>query len=349
MPRPGGRSLLRLPPFELRSPASVAEAAAILADVPDARVVAGGTDLWPNLKRGQEDAGTVVSLTPLPELGGIDSGRADRELRIGATATLSAVAGSRPVRERYPALARAAAAVSSPPLRNLGTLGGNLCLDTRCTYYNQSEAWRRAVDYCLKRDGDVCWVAPRSSRCWAHTAGDSAPVLCALGARVCLTSSGGERTIPVEQLFRDDGVAFLAKRRDEIVTGILLPADADRTRCGSAFRKLRRRGSIDFAVLSVAAAVWSDGAGRVERARVVLGAVASRPARAEDAERALLGEPLTQERIERAARLARRAASPLDNTDFQAQWRGRMVEAYTAAALREAAGLDPGVDPRVAP
>ena len=247
------------------------------------------------------------------------------------------------VGDRYPALARAVASISSPPLRNMGTLGGNLCVDTRCTYYNQSESWRRSVNYCLKKDGTVCWVATRSPRCWAHSASDAAPVLCALGARVQLISAEGERTIAVEDLFRDDGIDYLSKQPDEIIGDVLVPAEADSSRCRSAFWKLRRRGAIDFAVLSVAVALWTDSGGNVERARIFLGAVSSQPVRASDAERSLEGELLTEGGIAAAARLARRVATPLDNTDFQAPWRGKMAELYAAAALREAAGLDPGL------
>ena len=336
--------MLRLPEFELRLPGSAVEAAKILGgEGPETLLVAGGTDLWPNLKRGLHPPRSVVSLMAIPELRGVRNGTGDEELRVGATSLLSEVLDSSLVTDHYPALARAVASISSPPLRNMGTLGGNLCVDTRCTYYNQSESWRRSVDYCMKEDGTVCWVAPRSPRCWAHSASDAAPVLCALGARLRLISAEGERTIPVADLFRDDGIDYLSKRPDEIISDILLPIEADSSRCCSAFWKLRRRGAIDFAVLSVAVAIWTDRGGSVERARIFLGSVASHPVPATDAERSLEGEVLTEGGIATAARLARRVATPLDNTDFQAAWRGKMVELYTEAALREAAGLDPGL------
>ena len=338
--------MLRLPPFSYRAATSVAEAAATLAgEGPGVRLVAGGTDLFPNMKRRHQRAETVVGLMSIPELRGIGNGGGGGELTIGATTVLAEVAADADVRRRYPAFARAVSAISSPPLRNMGTLGGNLCLDTRCTYYNQSEHWRQSIDYCMKEAGEVCWVAPSSPRCWAHAASDSAPILCALGARVRLVSEGGERVIPLAELYRDDGIDYLAVERGEILTEVLLPADSADGSAKAAFWKLRRRGSIDFAVLSAAAAVWTDGSGGVRRARIVLGAVASRPLAVPAAEKALLGEPLGEETIAEAARLARKAATPMDNTDFQAQWRGRMVELYTAAALREVAGLDPGLRP----
>ena len=236
--------------------------------------------------------------------------------------------------------------ISSPPLRNMGTIGGNLCVDTRCTYYNQTEEWRRSIDYCMKAEGEICWVATSSPRCWAHTATDSAPMACALGAKVKLVSKEGERVIPIDDLYRDDGIQYLAKRPDEILTGLYLPADATADRCRSAFWKLRRRGSIDFAVLSAAAAVWTAPDGTVEKARIYLGAVSSRPLAAQESADFLIGKKLDRETIAQAAKLTRKVATPMDNTDFQTQWRGTMVQRYTEAALCEVAGLDPG---RLAP
>src|SRR5947209_5743966 len=333
--------MLRLPPFRFIPAKSLAQAAAVLSgegalEGHPVRVVAGGTDLWPNMKRRHQKAGTVVSLMGIPDLVGV---HANGEVKIGATTLLADVAAHPAIAARYPALARAVESISSPPLRHMGTLGGNLCVDTRCTYYNQTEEWRRSIDYCLKEEGTVCWVATSSPRCWAHTASDSAPMACALGARVRLVSVQGERTIPVENLFRDDGIDYLAKRPDEIVTDLLLPAEGASDRCGTAFWKLRRRGSIDFAVLSASAALWTDPAGAITRARIYLGAVSSAPLAVPDAESLLAGKTPTPDLLLEAAKLARKAATPMDNTDFQTQWRGAMVQRYTEAALREAAGL----------
>ncbi len=332
--------MLRLPPFELRSPRSVAEAAAILdGEGPGATVVAGGTDLWPNLKRRQHDVRTVVSLMSAPELRGVGVAERGGELRLGGAEILSDLAADPLLRQRYPALAEAIGRVASPLVRNMATLGGNLCLETRCTYYNQTEEWRRSIDFCMKAQGSVCWVAPSSPRCWAHSASDTAPILCALDARARLVSAGGERTIPVADLYRNDGIDPLTKGREEIVAEVLLPAESDAGTTLSAFSKLCRRGSIDFAVLSVAVALWTGKGGVVGRAAIYLGAVASHPVPATSAATALLGKPLSPETVAEAARLARKAATPMDNTDFRVQWRGRMVEAYTAATLRQAAGL----------
>jgi len=333
--------MLRLPAFQLHQPSTLDEALSLLAGAGDGcRLVAGGTDLWPNMKRRHQSASTVISLQAVDELHGIvDS---EEGLAIGAMTSLDEVAADPRIRAHYPALATAVDSISSPPLRNMGTIGGNLCVDTRCTYYNQTEEWRRSIDYCLKEKGDVCWVAPGSSRCWAHSASDSAPILCALGATVEILSPTGRRTIPVTDLFHDDGIRYLTLEPGEIVTRILLPATAAGDRCRSAFWKLRRRGSIDFAVFSVAAVVWTDDAGVVTEARLHLGAVASHPVAAGEAAAALVGRELTTESIRAAARLARKPATPMDNTDFQAQWRGLMVERYVESALGEIAGIETG-------
>jgi 4-hydroxybenzoyl-CoA reductase subunit beta len=332
--------MLRLPEFHFIQPKTLAEAANVLASerAPEReiRVVAGGTDLWPNMKRRHQKAQTVISLMGIPGLAGmrVDPGG----LRLGATTILADIEKDAAIQARFPAFARAVASISSPPLRNMSTIGGNLCLDTRCTYYNQTEDWRRSIGYCMKAEGEICWVATSSPTCLAHSASDSAPMLCALGATVVLASRQGEREIPLPALYNDDGIHYLTRRPDEILAEVRVPAGADSARCRSAFWKLRRRGSIDFAVLSSAVALWLEG-DRVAEARIYLGAVGSHPVEAKEAQDFLLGKPLTAETIAEAARLARKPAYPMDNTDFQAQWRGTMVVQYTEAALREAAGL----------
>ncbi len=344
--------MLRLPEFRYVAAKSIEEVTAILAESAEhgpVRLVAGGTDLWPNLKRRHEEAKTVVSLMGIPGLSEITTTE-NGDLCIGATALLSDVESHPDVRARYPALAEAVESISSPPLRNMGTLGGNLCLDTRCTYYDQTEDWRRGIDYCLKEKGKTCWVATSSPKCLAHTASDAAPMLQALGARVRLVSRDGgggggngisERMIPIGELYRNDGIDYLTKRPEEILTEILLPGEADAGHCRSVFWKLRRRGSIDFAVLSAAVAVWVDGGGVVTKANIVLGAVASAPSAAEEAGAALVGKKLTEESIAEAAGLARKVATPFDNTDFQPQWRGGMVERWVAGVLGGLSGAEP--------
>jgi 4-hydroxybenzoyl-CoA reductase subunit beta len=300
------------------------------------RLVAGGTDLWPNMKRRNQKARAVVSLMSVPGLDGIE--HADNEVTMGATTSLAAIVRDDRLRARYPAFARAVASISSPPLRSMGTLGGNLCVDTRCNYYNQSEEWRCSIDYCLKEQGSTCWAATRSPRCWAHSASDSAPILCALGARVKLVGADGERVIPVREMYRDDGIDYLRMHPGEIMTEILIPGDSDQDHCRSAFWKLRRRGAIDFSVFSVAAAVWTDDQDAVTRAAVYLGAVGSSPVQI-DVDELLVGQPLNEELILEVAQQAHKLATPMDNTDFAAAWRGKVVHSYTHAALNEIARI----------
>src|SRR5436190_766253 len=264
--------MMRLPPFRYVAPRTAREAARLLADHgPEAMAVAGGTDLFPNMKRRQFTPKVLVALRNLEEASGL---RANGGLDVGALATLSDVAASPVVNARWPAVARSAGLVSSPPLRNAGTMGGNLCVDTRCNYYNQSEFWRASIGYCMKRDGDICLVAPGSSVCWALSSSDTAPVMIALGADVSLVSTTGERRIPVGDLYGPDGIAYLSKRADEILTAIHVP---DMNGWTATYRKLRRRGSIDFPVVGVAAAVRLWTGDTIEEARIVLGAVHTAP------------------------------------------------------------------------
>ncbi|MBI2493526.1 MAG: FAD binding domain-containing protein [Candidatus Rokubacteria bacterium] len=330
--------MMRLPPFTYVAPRTLADAVTALAEHgPAAMLVAGGTDLYPNMKRRQFEPTVLVGLRGLRELQGVRGSGRDG-FTIGAGTTLSAVAAHPGIAREFPALATAAGLVSSPQLRNMGTLGGNVCVDTRCNYYNQSYEWRRAIGFCMKKDGDVCLVAPGSPRCWAVSSSDTAPVLVSLDARLRLVGRDGERTIPIGALYRDDGIQYLARRPDEILTDIVLPA-ADGWK--SAYLKLRRRGSFDFPVLGVAVAVKLEG-DVVRNARIVLGAVASTPRPAEKAAAALVGQRLTPELIARVAALAAGPSKPLDNTDFTHPYRKKVTRVFVARALRAIAGLGGG-------
>ena len=334
--------MMRLPPFRYFAPRTAAEAARILADHgPEAMAVAGGTDLYPNMKRRQF---TPTVLVGLRGLAGAAEIHANGDLRLGALATLTDVAESPAVSLRWPAVARSAGLVSSPPLRNSGTIGGNLCVDTRCNYYNQSEFWRASIGYCMKKDGDICLVAPGSKVCWALSSSDTAPVMIALGAEVTLVGTDGERRIPVSALYGPDGIAYLTKKPEEILTAIHVP---DRSGWSMTYRKLRRRGSIDFPILGVAAAARLGPGRVVEEARIVLGAVHTSPVGAPDAEAFLRGKALDAETIEMAAGIAYQPAKPVDNADLSYAWRKRMARIEVARALRELAGLPTGDLPPV--
>jgi 4-hydroxybenzoyl-CoA reductase subunit beta len=336
--------MMRLPPFTYLTPRTAAGAARLMAEHgPAAMLVAGGTDLYPNMKRRQFEPTVLVALAGIAELRGVH-GSAKDGLRLGSTTTLTAVSRHPEVARHYPALATAAGLVSTPQLRNMGTIGGNVCVDTRCNYYNQSFQWRKAIGFCMKKDGDICLVAPGSSRCWAVSSSDTAPVLWSLGARVRLVGTAGERTIPLSALYQDDGIEYLAKRPEEVLAEILVPP-ADGWR--STYLKLRRRGSFDFPVLGVAVALrleggvaGGDASGIVREARIVLGAVASLPREAGPAAQALVGQRLTPEVITRVAGLAAGPAKPLDNTDYALFYRKRMTRVFVARALRRLAGLD---------
>ena len=329
--------MIRLPSFTYLAPRTLAEAATAMAEHGrDAMLVAGGTDLYPNMKRRQFEPKVVVGLRGIRELRGVrvESGG----WTIGAGTTLSEVSTHPAIARDFPALATAAGLVSSPQLRNMGTIGGNVCVDTRCNYYNQSYEWRKAIGFCMKKDGDICLVAPGSSRCWAVSSSDTAPVLWALGARLRVVGAGGERIVPIAALYRDDGIEYLAKRPDEIVADVLLPP-ADGWR--SAYLKLRRRGSFDFPVLGVAVAARMDG-DVVREARIVLGAVASQPRPAERAAAELVGQRLTRDLVTRVADLAAGPSKPLDNTDFTHPYRKRMTRVFVARALAAIGGLGDG-------
>lgn len=327
--------MMRLPRFRYRAPTDVAEAARILAgEGPAAMLLGGGTDLLPNMKRRHQVPQTLVALRQIAALRGVSNGKG---LRLGAGLTLTEIVRHAGVQEAYPGLWQAAVQVATPQLRNMGTLGGNLCLDTRCTYYNQNEGWRRAIDYCMKKDGETCWVAPGSPRCLAVSSTDTAPALTALGARVALVSAAGERELALDDLYSNDGIDYLRRRPDEILTEIRLDSTAG---WSSTYWKLRRRGAFDFPVLSVAAAVRRAADGTVEAARIVLGAVASMPLPATAAAALLVGRAFCDDTIAEAAAAASKVAKPMDNTDFTLHWRKRVAAQFVTYALRELRGDD---------
>ncbi|RME05699.1 MAG: 4-hydroxybenzoyl-CoA reductase [Deltaproteobacteria bacterium] len=329
--------MMRLPAFDYRLPRQIEEAVAMVRDAgEEGTFVAGGTDLYPNMKRRQQTPKVVVGLRRIPELQEI-RGSAEGGLRIGAGLTLSRLLREETIRRAYPVVAEAAAMIATPLLRNMGTIGGNLLLDTRCNYYDQTYEWRKAIDFCMKKDGTTCWVAPSSPRCWAVQSSDLVPVVVALGARVRLVGPEGERVIPAADLYRDDGIRHLKKRPDELLTEILLPPVSPDGSVRATYRKLRRRGAFDFPVAGVAARLERAKDGTVTDATIVLGAVASHPVRATEAERLVTGVRLTPERIEAAAQAAFRPAKPLDNTDFEMSWRKEIVRHFVRIALGDLA------------
>lgn len=323
---------MRLPKFTYRTPQTIAEAVKIVADTgPEAQFVAGGTDLYPNMKRRQQMPQTVISVMRLAELNQI-SGDAQTGLKIGASVTLTDIVDNPIIKRDYPVISSAARTISTPLLRNMGTIGGNLLLDTRCNYYDQNYEWRKAINFCLKKDGDVCWVAPGSSKCWAVQSSDLVPVMVAIGAKLRLVSTLGERLIDAAGFYNDDGIDYLQKRPDELLVDIHLPPVNG---WRASYQKLRRRGAFDFPVLGVAAFVRKQGDGLTSDAKVVLGGIAPSPLQVDAASHALIGQPFDQAHIEAAAEAAYVKARPLDNTDFVYQWRKQMARQYTLRALND--------------
>jgi len=330
--------MMRLPKFDYRSARTVEEALGWLGEFEggvdkdpqaQAMLMAGGTDVLPNMKHRIFTPQVVVGLRAVPALRGI-AYHPEHGLRIGAGVTLNEVAHSPLVHTYYPALAQAAEVVSTPQLRQMGTIGGNLCLDTRCNYYNQSEFWRKARDYCLKKGSEICRVAPNGEGCYAVSSCDTAPVLIAFGATVRVASRAGARIVPVAGLYHDDGIHPVRLHDGEVLTDIYLPAQMAGWR--SVYEKYRVRGAFDFPIASVAAAARFDG-GVCADVRVVLQAVATQPLPLPEIDALLRGQPWTPELIESAADSAYRLAHPMDNTSGTIALRRRIVKSYTRRAL----------------
>jgi 4-hydroxybenzoyl-CoA reductase subunit beta len=324
--------MLRLHEFRYLRPRTVGQAAALLREhAGSAMPIGGGTDLVPNMKHGLFAPDFVIALKGIAELRGIEV--RDGALCIGPAETLTAVARSTLVQRWLPSLAKAAGSVAGPQLRNMGTLGGNLCLDTRCTYYNQTYFWRHALGFCLKKDGDACHVTKVGTKCVAAHSADTVPVLMTLGASVDLTSAGGTRTVAVDELFVADGIWNAVRRPDEIVSAVRVPLPSATTR--TAFQKLRQRNAIDFPLLNVAAA-GRFGAGReVEALRIVVSALGSRPRVVTGLEKVAVGARLTREVVDAVALRAYQQCHPLTNIIVDPEWRRAMVPVYVRRALDE--------------
>jgi len=319
--------MLRLPRFRFVAPPTLEEAIRLRMDLLGTSMyVAGGTDVYPKMKRRQFQPKDLISLA-----GVLDTGISvtTHGARIGAGTTLTAVAGHARVRDGYRALAEAAHLVSTPQLRNMGTIGGNVCLDTRCNWYDQSLFWRTAEGFCMKTHRDVvCRVATSSPRCLAVASADTVPALLALGATIRVVGPTGERDVLLADCYREDGIQYLTLTAGEIVTEILLPS-ADGWR--STYLKQRDRASFDFPIAGVAAAVRWDG-GAVRDARVAITALGSRPLVIDAG--ALVGTRLEDDAVEAVAAAAHKAARPMDNTSGTISQRKRAARVLAERALR---------------
>lgn len=330
--------MLRLPRFTYHRPTTAAEAVKIASDHgPASQYVAGGTDLYPNMKRRVQTPTEVIALSGCSDLTGT-TGSAEEGITLGAMTTLTEIEGNAQLRDAHPALVHAVSVISTPLLRNMGTIGGNLLLDTRCNYYDQSHEWRESISFCMKCNGDTCWVAPSSPRCWAVQSSDTVPLLCAIGAEVSLVGPEGERRIPVADLYRDDGIAFTTKKPGELLTHVHLPAVDGTWR--ASYRKLRRRDTFDFPVLGIGARLVFDG-DVCTAAEVRIGGAGSYAIPATKTAEMLVGQRLaagdaaTEEVITAAAQEAFKPTRAMDNTDHMASWRKKMAPVFVARALRD--------------
>jgi 4-hydroxybenzoyl-CoA reductase subunit beta len=331
--------MLRLPAFELLRPRTTSEAVALLAKHGEAAmIVAGGTDLVPNMKHELFEPDTLVSLEEVEELRGVRV-REDGGLAIGAMTRLAEVAASPEVASRAPALAQAASLVAGPQLRTMGTLGGNVMLDTRCQWYNQTHFWRQALGFCLKKDGTECHVVAGGRKCVAAASNDTAPALMTLGATLVLASAESHRELPVDELWRADGIRNKALLPGELLTEVRVPPQASGHR--GAYGKLRDRGSIDFPLLGLAVRLDLDAAGVVEDADLVAVALQARPVRVKRVAELLRGTrpgtPAFDEAVDAVAQLAHKKCHPLANVPGDERYRRRMVPVYTRRTLHAAA------------
>lgn len=315
--------------FVMHAPRTAAAAVALLAANPQARLIAGGTDLIPNLRHGLGAPTALIDLSGMAELGKIE--RNAHGWHLGAGVTLAQLAANAELRAQLPALAQAAASVAGPGHRTVATLGGNLCLDTRCVFYNQSQWWRESNHFCLKHGGDVCHVAPQGKRCFAAWSGDLAPALIALNASIDILGPQGLRQLPLADFYVDDGAQPLTLTANEILTGIHIPAQTEGMRCG--YRKARQRGAIDFPLAGVAACcVVSEGL--LRQLRVALTGTNSRPFLLTGTD-ALCGQSVTFELLTALGKLVQKQVNTMRTTGVSAAYRRQVAAVQAQRLLRE--------------
>ena len=330
---------MSLPDFKLLRPRSLEEAVGYLAKyagtspVQPLRIVAGGTDIIPSMRQKLFEPEYVLDIRHIAELRGIRE-RQGSGVEIGALTALTTIEHSDLVRRRYPVLVEAAATVASPVLRNMGTIGGNICLDTRCLWYNQSLTWRTSCGFCIKKDGDLCHVAPGGTKCWAVFSGDTPAALLCLDAEVEIAGPAGTRRVALRDFYTNVGDARMNLTKNEMVTRVFLP---ERTAgYHGVYRKLRLRGSIDYPLAGVAVALKRSN-GHVEDARVAITAVNPAPLLVRGVEKELAGKPVTEENAAAVGELAARTAKPLTTSALTPEYRREMIRVFAKRAVLEAA------------
>ena len=324
---------MSLPAFRVARPKTVEEAVRVLSEWgPEAMVIAGGTDVVPNLQMRLFSPKLLLDVKSISALRGITIAGAGA-LRIGALTTLTEIIESPLVQKNYPVLTSAASTVAGPLQRNMGTLGGNLCLETRCLWYNQSYFWRKSLGGCLKKDGPICHVAPGGKRCWAVWSGDTAPALITLDAEIEIAGPRGVRRLPLAQFYKNDGMDRIALASDELVTAVSVPARTAGRR--GVYLKLRIRDAVDYPLAGVAVALDVDKGGICRDARVALAAVNPAPLLVKEASEALNGQMYSPELIERVAQAAIRTGKPLTTSASTPVYRRDMLRVFTRRALEQ--------------
>ncbi|MFZ3214331.1 MAG: FAD binding domain-containing protein [Terriglobales bacterium] len=324
---------MSLPDFKLLRPRSLAEAVELLGQYADAQIVAGGTDLIPSMKQRLFTPAHMIDIRRIAELRGVRS-VPGQGTEIGALTTLTEIEHSDLIRRDYPVLYEAAKIVASPILRNMGTLGGNICLDTRCLWYNQSLTWRTSCGFCIKKDGDLCHVAPGGAKCWAVFSGDTPPALLCLDAELEIAGPAGTRRVALRDFYTNVGDARITLARNEIVTRIFLPERTAGYR--GVYRKLRLRGSIDYPLAGVAVVIKRSN-GHVGDARVAITAVNPAPLLVRGVEKELVGKAVTAENAAAIGELAARTAKPLTTSVLTPEYRREMIRVFAKRAVLEAA------------
>lgn len=325
---------MSLPQFRLLRPRAIEEAVAYLTKhAGNVRVLAGGTDLIPSMRQKLFEPGCVLDLRGLSELRGIRP-QTSGVVEIGALTTLSSIEKSTYLRQHYPVLTEAAATVASPVLRNMGTVGGNICLDTRCLWYNQSLTWRKGCGFCIKKDGNLCHVAPGGTKCWAAFSGDTPPALLCLNAEIEIAGPDGRRRISLRDFYTGDGENYRKLLPTELVTRVFLPAESADYR--GIYRKLRVRGSIDYPLAGVAVAMKRSN-GHVADARIAITAVNPAPLLLQHAGEMLIGRAVDEALADAVGDLAARTAKPLTTSALTPEYRREMIRVFTKRAVLAAA------------
>ncbi|MGD2216636.1 MAG: FAD binding domain-containing protein [Gemmatimonadales bacterium] len=322
--------MLRLQPYVYHRPRKLDEALELLKEhAGDVMPIAGGTDLVPNMKHRLFAPGHLVALKRIDDLYGIEE--RDGELVIGAAESLASLASHPLVNAHFPALAHAASLVAHPMIRNQGTLGGNICLDTRCSYYNQTHFWRQALGFCLKKDGDVCHVVEGGTKCVAAHSADTPPILMALGAEIDIASADGERSLKLGDFFTPDGIWNKKLERHELLTRVRVPLPSPKLR--ATYTKVRERKSVDFPLLSIALAAELDDADALESISLVVAALGAKPRVIGGLDKTAVGKRATADVIDEVAAQAYRQCNPLDNIIVEIAWRRAMVPVYVRRAF----------------